>query len=402
MVTTRSGQGSPPAAFPSFEEVFNSQQRRPLLTTEAKRLRWVLHGPLETAITVLRQPYHEPGTAPEPYRISQGGPDNPTTWHAVAQAAYTEPKVSSITVSVSQIDDWEDLWRERHIGCADPPLDDEEGGKENYDFPSRCCGEQRPHPQDMTLTIRASGEYVTVHDYVSAVHPWLLRKHEDLLGALGALNDEPRLALPARKHLMVTSGGPDMLSVGTEEEWLLNKEKRMYMYLEEERQKPGPGKGAFVRMAPNGDMGEMPVDKDGYYVELRADDDYGPWPGYVGPWPVPLASPDEVHSAATRHAGTSYEAEGLKMKGDSGNAIQRQVQMTGRARGKFVRMAPNPGMGMMPVDKDGNFFELREFGNFGPWPGHVGPWPIPYTGALTTIGEGYQGARPFGSGPAEQ
>lgn len=185
-----------------------------LLTDEAKRLRWVLDGPLTTAITVLWEPCHDPRTPPpEPYCTSNQGDD--TTWHAVSKAPYTDPKVSSVTASVSQIDDWEDLWREQHLGCADPP-DGEDGDDEddNYDFPSECCGEQRPHPEEMTLVVKASRKFVTVHDFVPAVHPWLMRKYDDLVAALSVLNGEP-LSLPAGEHLMVTDGGPADLSVGT-------------------------------------------------------------------------------------------------------------------------------------------------------------------------------------------
>ena len=110
MVTTRSsGKGSTAAPLPSFEDLLRTEQRV-VLTDEARRLRWVLDGPLTTAITVLREPFQEPcNPPPEPYcTSSQGGH---TTWHAVSKAPYTDPKVSSVTPSVSQIDDWEDTWR---------------------------------------------------------------------------------------------------------------------------------------------------------------------------------------------------------------------------------------------------------------------------------------------------
>jgi hypothetical protein len=63
--TAHSGQSSTPTPLPSFEDLLRAKQRA-LLTDEAKRLRWVLDGPLTTAITVLRQPYHV-DTTPEPY-----------------------------------------------------------------------------------------------------------------------------------------------------------------------------------------------------------------------------------------------------------------------------------------------------------------------------------------------
>lgn len=103
MVTTRSGRGTAPAAsLPSLEEVIRTTHLRPLLTDEANRLRWILNGPLENAISVMQQPYHDPDTTPGPYCTGQG---KDLTWHVVAQAPYTEPKVSSITVSISEIDD---------------------------------------------------------------------------------------------------------------------------------------------------------------------------------------------------------------------------------------------------------------------------------------------------------
>lgn len=257
MVLTRSGRGSAPSQLPSFEELFSRNHRRPLLTNEAKRIRWVLDGPLETAISVMNQPYHEPDTKPEPYWTSSGG------WHALAQEPYTEPKVSSITVSVSQIDDWEDQWRELHLDCADPPSDDE---GEDEDFPSECCGEQRPHPQDMTLVVKASKEFVTIHDYVSAVHPWLMRIYDDLLGALAVLDDaQTRLSLPAGEHLMVTFGGPDLLSVGTKDEWLSFKDKETYL-----------------RFCQTPVVPRVGTDLDKPWVEGDA---WAPPAGWVGPWP---------------------------------------------------------------------------------------------------------------------
>jgi hypothetical protein len=91
------------------------------------------------------------------------------------------------------------VWKELHLYCREPPedSDDEDDDDEEDDFPSECCEEQRPRPQDKTLVVRASGDFITVHDYVSAVHPWLTRKYDDLSGALAVLKDEPRLSLPA-------------------------------------------------------------------------------------------------------------------------------------------------------------------------------------------------------------
>jgi hypothetical protein len=194
-------------------------------------------------------------------------------------------------VCVTEIDDWEDQWRELHLGCTDPPEgdDNEEDGDDNYDVPSRCCGEQRPNPQDMTLVVKALGEFVTVHDYVSAVHPWLIHRRDDLLGALAVPEYKRRLYLPAGEHLMVTFGGPDRLSAGTKEDWLRSECKQTHLQ-----------------------VGETPVlTSDTPYVELRADDYYGPPPGYTGPWPIPYngALAVDLSHWGVRRAGEMPDVE---------------------------------------------------------------------------------------------
>ncbi|OIW23391.1 hypothetical protein CONLIGDRAFT_126421 [Coniochaeta ligniaria NRRL 30616] len=265
MANNSAGEGSARAPLPSYEDLLRGK-RITLLTDEAQRLRWVLDGSLTTAITVLQQPYHDPDTTPEPYCTSQGNGD--PTWHAVSQAPYTDPKISTVTVSVIEIDEWEEQWRDAHRGHTTPPARSENGDREDndddddddWDFPSECCGEQRPHPQDMSLVVKASGEFITVHDYVSAVHPWLMRKYDDLMGALTI--DEP-LSLPAEENLMVTLGGPKNLSVGTKEVWLKNKDKSHYLQF---AQRPVYTEHHWDPPAP-------------------ADSPDGRPPGYTGRWP---------------------------------------------------------------------------------------------------------------------
>lgn len=76
---------------------------------------------------------------------------------------------------------------------------------------------------------KALGQYIIVHDYASAVHPWLIRKYDNLLRGLAVLDNEPRLSLPVGEHLMVTFGGLDRLSVGKKEDWLRSKDKQTYL-----------------------------------------------------------------------------------------------------------------------------------------------------------------------------
>lgn len=58
-----------------------------------------------------------------------------------------------------------------------------------------CCDEIRPHGKDVKLVVKPAtgGEgFVTVHDYVSALHPWLMNMREDIVKAKGVL-DQPVL-----------------------------------------------------------------------------------------------------------------------------------------------------------------------------------------------------------------
>lgn len=103
MASTAAGDNVTRTPLPSFEELFRAE-RRALLTKDTKRLRWALDSPLTTAISVMQEPYHGPEVAsPEPYFNSREA-----SWHAVSQAPYTDPKISSVTVTVSQLEDWED------------------------------------------------------------------------------------------------------------------------------------------------------------------------------------------------------------------------------------------------------------------------------------------------------
>lgn len=73
-------------------------------------------------------------------------------------------------------------------------------------YPARvlveCCGTQRPRSKDATLQVKAVGAFLTVHDYVSQVHPWLMDMRERLLEALGWLNGRAGPWAPETKLLV--------------------------------------------------------------------------------------------------------------------------------------------------------------------------------------------------------
>ena len=132
-------------------------------------------------------------------------------------------------MSVEQLDDWEDRWFELHRDHAVPVRDSdgnhvppeyhsdqEEEDETCYTFDCNC--EDRPPSTKFLLTVNATEEFLTIHDYVSVVHPWLMSHREMILRASGDLLDNSPLSPSTR--LMVTSyTHPDVLVTVEEKDW---------------------------------------------------------------------------------------------------------------------------------------------------------------------------------------
>ncbi|KAK3938875.1 hypothetical protein QBC46DRAFT_343135 [Diplogelasinospora grovesii] len=106
---------------PSYEAL-RSAGGYALLSPDAKRLRWSVNGPLTSAILVMKDPWVDPDDAtPEPYCQQQTTPDGATvSWHPVSQSPLTEPKISSVTVHVDPLEDWEWEWLQQHAEETEP------------------------------------------------------------------------------------------------------------------------------------------------------------------------------------------------------------------------------------------------------------------------------------------
>ena len=88
---------------------------------------------------------------------------------------------------------------------------------------SACCGGiDRPLNKVAKLRVEAKGEFLTVHDFVSAVHPWLLGLREDILAAEGVLDAKP---LRQDTKLMVYYPSPRCLTILDEDAWKVNRKK---------------------------------------------------------------------------------------------------------------------------------------------------------------------------------
>jgi hypothetical protein len=126
-------------------------------------------------------------------------------------------------VGVLELNDWESSFDEIHEGHAEPdedwdwgpdvcfgPLPDydpEEDGPQRPDVLLRCCGQDRPRKKGhLRLTVEAAGDFLTVHEYVSAVHPWLMSMVDDIREAY-----ELMYASPPETTLLVDFTTPNYL-----------------------------------------------------------------------------------------------------------------------------------------------------------------------------------------------
>lgn len=209
---------------PFFKTPNNAPKQPVLLTAKAARLFWTFNGPMETSIWVNPKEYN-PDSAREAYfRQTVGG----ASWHPISQSPLTDPKVSSMTVVVYDLELWEDNWLELHGGHSFPgddgcefgplpeynPNEDEEGP----DHLLKCCGTERPRNKAAKLVVKASNsDFITVHDYVCAVHIWLMGLRDSILAAMGIWDSRP---VPGETKLVVNYDAPEHLMVEREESFL--------------------------------------------------------------------------------------------------------------------------------------------------------------------------------------
>lgn len=181
-----SDEGPP---YRSFKELRADPTTAVVFSPAARRLFWPLDGVFPTALSVMKTPRSADDLEPYFQQTLGGG----SVWHEIAQLPLTEPKVSSVEVSVYDLEQWEFhwvAWHGHHEGEPANPeyvtygdLSDEDrpyaaeakedGSWEEDDdteFLIRCCGQDRPlgkRGQTLVVTPAAGGDFVTVHDYVS-------------------------------------------------------------------------------------------------------------------------------------------------------------------------------------------------------------------------------------------
>ncbi len=114
-------------------------------------------------------------------------------FHPVAAEPASNPPASSIkVVTVERLATWIDYWAEYHWNKHETlydPVDGALGAK------CACCGES-PFRAVETLVIRAvEHRFVTVGDYVTQVHAWLLTLKTDILRAMDGIEEDDEVVV---------------------------------------------------------------------------------------------------------------------------------------------------------------------------------------------------------------
>ena len=260
--------------YPTYEALQEVAQRDrsavlATLSPSAQRLFWTLSGPLTspTSISIMEKP-HNPDSL-EPY-FDQ----STNTFHAVSEAPLTEPKVSSITARVYELELWEEQWMDMHRNHSEPDggeengegvvwgeledydedLDEEGEGDDETLHLLMCCSEKRPRKKAVNITVKpATGGgkgFVTVHDYLSTVHLWLLGLRGDILAAMHMMNDGGMRELHGDGELMPTvpSSASDLMVKCNSPVWLRMCTRGVW--IKEERNPPKldfSSRSAFAR-----------------------------------------------------------------------------------------------------------------------------------------------------------
>lgn len=171
---------------------------RALFSQSAKRLYWTLQGPLSTAISVMPLDLNPDAPCEAYFRQTLAG----TTWHPISESPITDQPVASLVVKEINLMDWRNSWWTLN--------------QEGFDETDEPEGE--PPEFGPLVVIASNGEYVTVNDYVTAVHPWLMGHREQILKARNVEEDDDYE--PERgERLLLQLNWPAEISAEDEDEW---------------------------------------------------------------------------------------------------------------------------------------------------------------------------------------
>lgn len=219
---------SQPAQYLTDKEL-RSSGVSPHSTLATVRLVWSFSGSLETSISVMASAYNV--DVLEPYFQPATGGGSP--WHVISKSSLTHPPVSAIMATVDDLEIWESDWKDFHRNHSEPDSYSESEDLQYGDLPDYdpekdedpphllvCCGTDRPRNKSGGVLVTASQSgpgFVTVHDYITTVHPWLMRNRDDILDAMDRREDLPN---PEDMDLVVDAVFPTWLRIREKSEWV--------------------------------------------------------------------------------------------------------------------------------------------------------------------------------------
>jgi hypothetical protein len=219
---------SQPAQYLTDKEL-RSSGVSPHSTLATVRLVWSFSGSLETSISVMASAYSV--DVLEPYFQPAAGGGSP--WHVISKSSLTHPPVSAIVATVDDLEIWESDWKDFHRNHSEPDSYNESEDLQYGDLPDYdpekdedpphllvCCGTDRPRNKSGGVLVTASQSgpgFVTVHDYITTVHPWLMRNRDDILDAMDRREDLPD---PEDMDLVVDAVFPTWLRIREKSEWV--------------------------------------------------------------------------------------------------------------------------------------------------------------------------------------
>lgn len=210
----------------SFEQL-RAQRQPPKLSMDMLRIRWQPFGSLEESIQVAENARSPPSPQDPAYHPATTTPASP---HPVSASSLTEPPISSITVTQDDLSHWEDDWVDEHLPHADDDdgvstwvdgadSDDEDEDEDDADEGgddglgrnlARCCGQSRPRAPAPLVVGPSTKPYLTVDDYVMAVHAWFRTHRDSILAARGVHQDGP---VPASTSFYANFLGLDTITL---------------------------------------------------------------------------------------------------------------------------------------------------------------------------------------------
>ncbi|KAH7076612.1 hypothetical protein BKA63DRAFT_286174 [Paraphoma chrysanthemicola] len=176
-------------------------------STDMLRIHWTPFGSMQSTIQVAEDLDAGPNSTTSPYQLT--AKEN-LSFHQISTSPATEPPVSSITMTVSDLEDWAWRWEDNHGDCGEGydeehqewTEEDEASDESNEEEEKRprklirCCDEDRPQAPAPLIVRPSTQEYITVHDFITQTHRYVENLRADILAAteeaLGTSRESPR------------------------------------------------------------------------------------------------------------------------------------------------------------------------------------------------------------------